>query len=116
MRSKSDRHRNRVRVFGSGEENRLARSFVRYSDMTVTDTDPATRGRMDQLYRQMSPGMKLERVRDLTQTVDRLAMAGLRARHPDEATEVLLLRLARIKLGPDLFDRAYPGALSSDAG
>ncbi|NNF13206.1 MAG: hypothetical protein HKN72_08285 [Gemmatimonadetes bacterium] len=81
--------------------------------MTLTDTDAATMARMDTSYRQMTPAEKLQRVRDLTKMADRLSLAGLRARHPDDSAVVLSLRLARIRLGPDLFDRAYPGALEA---
>ena len=79
--------------------------------MALTDTDAATTARMDAFYRQMSPAEKLQRVQDLTRMADRLAMAGLRARHPDDSAGVLSLRLARIRLGRDLFDQAYPDAL-----
>jgi hypothetical protein len=52
--------------------------------------------------------------------VDRLALAGLRSRHPDDSEGMLMMRLARIRLGADLFERAYPeywpGALGSDDG
>jgi hypothetical protein len=81
--------------------------------MALTDTDAATMARMDAFYRQMSPAEKLQRVRDLTKVADRLSMAGLRTRHPDDSAAVLSLRLARIRLGQDLFDQAYPEALKA---
>ena len=86
---------------------------VAYYPMTMTDTDAATMARMDAFYRQMTPAEKLQRVRDLTKMADRLSMAGLRARHPDDSASVLSLRLARIKLGRDLFDQAYPDAFEA---
>jgi hypothetical protein len=82
----------------------------------LTDTDAATLGRMDELYRQMTPAEKIHRVRALTLMVDRLALAGLRSRHPDDSEGMLMMRLARIRLGADLFERAYPGVLGSDDG
>jgi hypothetical protein len=82
--------------------------------MALTDTDAATLGRMDELYRRMTPAEKLHRVRALTLMVDRLALTGLRSRHPDEPEGRLMMRLARIRLGADLFERAYPGGLGSD--
>ena len=84
--------------------------------MASTDTDAATLGRMDELYRHMTAAEKLDRVRDLTLMANRLAQAGLRARHPDEPEATLMLRLARIRLGAELFDRAYPGVLESHGG
>lgn len=63
-------------------------------------------------YAQMSPEDKLRRVRELTIAVSRLAMAGLRTRHPGETEGELLLRLARIRLGDDIVNAAY----ASNAG
>lgn len=82
--------------------------------MAMTDTDAATTVRMDELYRRMTPADKLERVRALTLLVERLAWAGLRSRHPKEPEASLKMRLARLRLGPDLFERVFPGALERD--
>lgn len=82
--------------------------------MALTDTDAATMGRLDELYRRMTPAEKLRRVRELTLMADSLALAGLRARHGDDSEGKLMMRLARIRLGSDLFDRAFPGVLGSD--
>jgi hypothetical protein len=82
--------------------------------MALTDTDAATLDRLDECYRRMTPGEKLQRVRALTLMVNRLALAGLRSRHPDEHEARLMMRLARIRIGAELFARAYPGALESD--
>lgn len=65
---------------------------------------------MDDLYRAMTPGQKLQRVRDLTILANRLALEGLRRRHPTESEQQLLLRLARIRLGDEIVARAYPEA------
>lgn len=62
---------------------------------------------MQQLYASMSPGEKLRRMSELTLTANQLALAGLEARHPDESRPELLLRLARLRLGDELVDRAY---------
>jgi hypothetical protein len=69
---------------------------------------------MDELYRRMTPRQKLERVRDLSLAANQFALAGLRMRHPGESENLLALRLARMRLGPQLFDEAYPGAIRSD--
>src|SRR4051812_22053450 len=47
------------------------------------DTDAETTEHMSALYASMTPADKLRRVRDLTEMTARLALAGLRARHPD---------------------------------
>lgn len=71
------------------------------------DTDAATLERMTAIYREMSPVQKMARVRDLTLTVNRLALVRLRETHPRESEGELLLRLARRRLGDELVDRAY---------
>jgi hypothetical protein len=50
----------------------------------------------------------------LQQRQQMLADMGLRSRHPDEHEARLMMRLARIRIGAELFARAYPGALESD--
>lgn len=82
------------------------------SSRTGLDDTIEMRRAMATHYSQMSPEDKLRRVRDLTIAVSRLAMAGLRARHPDETEGQLLLRLARIRLGDDIVNAAY----ASNAG
>lgn len=62
---------------------------------------------MRQLYASMTPAEKLERMSELTLAANRLALAGLQMRHPDESREQLLLRLARMRLGDELVDRVY---------
>ena len=48
--------------------------------MVLIDTDAATLRRMDELYRQMTPAEKLDRVRALTLMVNQLAfVASLRS-------------------------------------
>lgn len=80
----------------------------------VDDTSPDARAVLARLYAEMSPAEKLSRVRDLTLAANRLSLAGLRSRHPDESEGILLLRLARLRLGDDLVRRAYRD-LPSDA-
>ncbi len=65
---------------------------------------------MTELYRAMRPADKLDRVRDLTITVNRLGAARIRELHPDEDEGIVLLRLARRRLGGAVVDRAYPSS------
>lgn len=83
--------------------------IVPMSASTASDDTFDIRQAMAAHYAQMSPEAKLRRVRELTLAVSRLAMAGLRTRHPGESEGELLLRLARIRLGDDLVNAAYPG-------
>jgi len=73
----------------------------------VDDTSPETRTVLARLYAQMSPAEKLERLRAVTLAANRLALAGLRARHPDATEGALLLELAKLRLGDDLARRVY---------
>jgi len=60
-----------------------------------------------ELYRRMSPVEKARRVSDLTVGACRMAMAGLRQRHPAASEAELLLRLAVLRLGDETVARAY---------
>ncbi|MCU0915558.1 MAG: hypothetical protein MUC88_13470 [Planctomycetes bacterium] len=72
-----------------------------------SDTSPEARQVQYELYRRMPLGRKLELAFDMYDTGRRLALAGLRMRHP-RATEKELERLwARQHLGPELFERVY---------
>jgi len=74
-----------------------------------SDTAREAQEVLDNLYRRMSPAAKLARVRDLTLAVNQLALAGLRARYPEETEPELLLRLARLRLGQAIVEE-FSGA------
>jgi hypothetical protein len=75
------------------------------------DTSPEAEKVLIGLLRQASPMRKLEMLGEMNAAARLLALAGLRARHP-EATEAQLRRyLADLLLGPELAARAY-GPLS----
>ena len=71
------------------------------------DTSEEAREVMRRLYASMTPAEKLKRMSELTVAANQLALAGLRSRHPNESERALLLRLARIRLGDELVNRAY---------
>ena len=71
------------------------------------DTSSDTRKVLRELYASMTPAEKLRRMSELTLAASQLALAGLAARHPQESRTELLLRLARLRLGDELVDRAY---------
>ena len=58
-------------------------------------------------YRQMSPSQKLERVRDLTRAVQKLALVDIRRRHPNADAREQALRLASRWIEPELMARAF---------
>ena len=73
----------------------------------LDDTSTDVRRVQQALYALMTPAEKLRRMSQLTLAVNKLALAGLTARYPDESRQRLLLRLARLRLGDDLVDRVY---------
>ncbi|MGC8640153.1 MAG: hypothetical protein ACP5XB_09790 [Isosphaeraceae bacterium] len=71
------------------------------------DTDPAVRAMLIEGYRAMSPAQKLERVWLLTRTVQEIALADIRRRHPDADEREQMLRLASRRLDPEVMDRVF---------
>jgi hypothetical protein len=79
----------------------------------MDDTTSDAREVLFDAYSRMSPAEKIERMRQLTLMANSLALTGLRERHPDESEGMLLLRLARLRLGAELTQEIY-GFLPSD--
>jgi hypothetical protein len=73
----------------------------------ITDTALEADAVRFERYRRMAPADKVLRVVELTQGACLLALAGLRARHPGAGEPELLLRLAVLRLGAELVERAY---------
>ena len=73
----------------------------------LNDTHPDVEARMIEGYRAMSPVRKLEIVAELTRTVNELALADIRRRHPNAGEREQRLRLASRTLDPDLLKRAF---------
>lgn len=65
------------------------------------------------LLRQVPPARKLAMVGDMNQTVQTLALAGLRTRHPADSPEQLHRRLADLVLGSEFARQVYGPLLSS---
>ena len=61
-------------------------------------------------WRRMSPVHKARTVDGLTRTVQVLALAGIRQRHPDASERECFLRLSVLKLGSEATRRLYPDA------
>lgn len=57
---------------------------------------------------------RVRRVRELTMAASTLALAGLRKRHPRATEEELFLRLAVLRLGAELVERAYGWRAAAD--
>jgi hypothetical protein len=72
-----------------------------------TDTHPKVEALILDGYRRMSPAQKIARVTELTRTVQQLALADIRRRHPTASAEEQSLRLASRWIAPDLMRKAF---------
>lgn len=61
-----------------------------------------------EIYRRMGGAARVSIAYQLTETVRRLAMAGIRARHPAYTDEQVFQAWARLKLGDDLVRAVWP--------
>ena len=71
----------------------------------------ASRVQID-LLRRMSPSERAHLASELTRAVEDLSLAGIRMRYPEASERECFLRLALIKLGPELTSKVYPEAVS----
>jgi hypothetical protein len=71
------------------------------------DTSPEAENVLIDLWRKASPARKLAMVIDANRTARKLALTGLRERHPHDTEAQLRRRLADLWLGPDLAAKAY---------
>lgn len=72
-----------------------------------SDTPPEVLRVQYEIYRRMSPARKFQLVLDTYEMGKRLAMAGLKARHPNGSEEELRRLWAQQHLGPELFEKVY---------
>ena len=75
--------------------------------MCPSDTSPEAWQIFLELQRRMPPEEKLRRTFELSAAVRHNAEAGLRERYPDASDREIFLRLARLTLGVELFERVY---------
>jgi hypothetical protein len=73
----------------------------------LSDTSPKVEALQLKLLSQASPARKLTLVAQMNATVKALALAGLRARHPDDPPEIIQRRLADLILGGELAVKVY---------
>jgi len=82
--------------------------------MRPADTSPEAWKVFLDIQRRMSPSEKLQRTLEWSEVGRRFVEAGLRERHPSADDHEILLRYARLTLGPELFRKAYGEALPDD--
>jgi hypothetical protein len=75
--------------------------------MCPSDTTPEAWRIFLELQRRMPPEEKLRRTLELSAAMRHNAEAGLRERYPNASDREIFLRLARLTLGAELFERVY---------
>lgn len=79
--------------------------------MRPADTSPEVWKIYVEALGRMAPGEKIARSLELTKTVQSLAEAGLRRRHPEATDRQILLMRVRRELGDELFHKVFGNEL-----
>lgn len=72
-----------------------------------SDTHPKMEALQIQLWRQATPQKKMEMLAQLNASAHKIALAGLRSRHPQADEAELRRRLAGLLLGEELARKVY---------
>jgi hypothetical protein len=80
------------------------------------DTSAEIDERMVHAYRAMAGWEKARRVSELCRSMNLLALAGIRMRHPGCSDEEALVRLAELRLGAETVRRALAARASKARG
>jgi hypothetical protein len=83
-------------------------AVMRTTAVLASDTSLEAERIQVELWRKMSPLQKVRVISDISRTVEQLALAGIRLRHPEASERECFLRLAILKLGRELACRVYP--------
>jgi hypothetical protein len=78
--------------------------------MRPADTSPEAWRVYLELQRKATPEEKLARAIEISELIRSLAEAGMRQRYPQADDREIFLRLARIRLGKELFETVYRNA------
>jgi len=82
--------------------------------MRPADTSPEAWAVYLDLVRRMTPAERLQRALEWSDVVQKLLEAGLREKFPRADECEIFLRSARLRLGRDLFRKAYGDLLPDD--
>jgi hypothetical protein len=82
--------------------------------MCPDDTSPEAWKVFLEIQRRMTPAEKIARCLEWSEIGRAFAEAGLRQQYPGADDHEILLRFARMTLGPDLFRKAYGDALTDE--
>jgi hypothetical protein len=80
--------------------------MAQYQSQAADTSTPADQ-MMIRLYQEMSPIKKLQRISELTEMVDHLALINIRLNYPQATERELLLRLAARKYPRELMVAAF---------
>ena len=75
--------------------------------MRPADTSPEAWEVYLAIQRRLTPAEKFQQVLEFSHMVQRAAADDMRRRHPHASERELFLRVARQRLGPELFARVY---------
>ncbi|MDR3702945.1 MAG: hypothetical protein P4L56_25085 [Candidatus Sulfopaludibacter sp.] len=75
--------------------------------MCPSDTSPEAWRVFLELVRRATPGERMKRALEVSETVRAFAEAGMRARHPHADDREIFLRMAQLYLGDNLARRVY---------
>jgi hypothetical protein len=76
----------------------------------VRDTSPTAAEIQTALYRRMTPGRRCELAVEMSVAARRIALEGIRRRHPEYTPEQARFALFRVLVGDELFGKAWPAA------
>jgi hypothetical protein len=80
--------------------------------MRPADTSPEAWQVYLHLIRQMTPGERMERAFQVSARLRAFQEGGLRQKFPQADDHEIFLRIARMRLGDELFDKAYDNVLA----
>jgi hypothetical protein len=92
----------------TGGEERTTIDSARGALIVPDDTSGEIHRLQGETYRRMGGTARLAIAFELSQMVRRLAIAGIRARHPDYSDADVLHAYARLTLGDDLVRQVWP--------
>jgi hypothetical protein len=73
------------------------------------DTSAALEERQFAVYRAMSPERRVELAFEMSEAARRLALDGVRQRHPEYSERDVFMALMRMLHGDEMVQRAWPG-------
>jgi hypothetical protein len=75
--------------------------------MDFTDTSPQIQKVLLEGYRKMSPQQKMQRVNELTKSIQQLALARIQKQYPNATEREQKLRLASLWLDAELMKKVF---------